>query len=310
MDRGGRFSRPLNSRPAPPSAAEFAAPSRTVLFLRRTLVRLSDQPRLRRAEFALLALLLVATGIYGAHRGGHIETLADALRGAGDSVAREAGFGISEVEVRGIGHLAREQVLREAGVTENSSLLLLDADRVRAQLKRNPWIAQASVRKLYPDRLEIEIEERTAFALWQRGGKLHLIARDGTVLESPVSEQRNDLLLVVGIGAEKRAGELIDLIGRFPLIAAELRAGILVAERRWNLRLKNGIDVRLPEEEPAVALARLTALQREKQILSRDLTMIDLRSPDRIAVGLSDEAAAARAAAEKQRPGKRKGADT
>ena len=73
-----------------------------------------------------------------------------------------------------------------------------------------------------------------------------------------------------------------------------LRASILVAERRWNLRLKNGLDVRLPETNVAQALERLVALDREKKLLSRDITAVDLRLPDRVTVRLSDAAAQAR----------------
>jgi cell division protein FtsQ len=73
-----------------------------------------------------------------------------------------------------------------------------------------------------------------------------------------------------------------------------LRASVMVAERRWNLRLTNGIDVRLPESDVRGALDRLMALDRDKKLLSRDITMIDLRLPDRVTVRLSDTAAAAR----------------
>jgi cell division protein FtsQ len=68
--------------------------------------------------------------------------------------------------------------------------------------------------------------------------------------------------------------------------------------------------VRLPELDPAGALARLVALDREQKILSRDVTVIDLRAPERVAVRLSNDAAEARAAALRSRLPKRKGEDT
>jgi cell division protein FtsQ len=78
-------------------------------------------------------------------------------------------------------------------------------------------------------------------------------------------------------------------------------AAVFVAERRWNLRLNSGIDVRLPEDDADVALLRLVSLDREKSLLSRDVTVIDLRLPDRVAVRLSDDAAQARDIAMKDR---------
>ena len=67
-----------------------------------------------------------------------------------------------------------------------------------------------------------------------------------------------------------------------------------MAERRWNLKLKNGVDVRLPEADVARALDTLAELDRDKHLISRDITAIDLRLPDRVSVHLSDDAAQAR----------------
>ena len=104
--------------------------------------------------------------------------------------------------------ISREEILERAGITAQTSLLLLDVDGVRAALKQDARVAEASVRKLYPDRLEIAIEEREGFARWQRAGKTHLIARDGTVLESDIGRKSIDLPLVVGAEAGRNWAEL------------------------------------------------------------------------------------------------------
>ena len=96
---------------------------------------------------------------------------------------------------------------------------------------------------------------------------------------------------------------------RYPNIRSEVRASILVANRRWNLKLKNGIDVRLPEAAAEQGLATLAALDRDKQILTRDITAVDLRLADRVTVRLSDSAAQAREDLIKGKKAKRKGGD-
>jgi cell division protein FtsQ len=268
------------------------------------LVRLSSRP-LRHSGIFLLALLFAATGGYGAARGGHADTLMIALRDAGDAAARSFGFGIVQVDIRGASILSRDELLRAASVTAQSSLLLLDPEGMRIALKRDPRIAEVTVHKFYPDRLDIVVEERQPFARWQRAGRTHLIARDGTVLRSDIASDGANLPLVVGSGAEKHAAAFVTLLDRSPAIRHEVRAGIFVAERRWNLRLRNGIDVRLPEEDPALALEQLVTLDKTVQLLSRDVSVIDLRVPERVSVSLSDEAAALR-----RKTQKRKGADS
>ena len=80
--------------------------------------------------------------------------------------------------------------------------MFLDVEDARERLKANPWIADANVMKLYPGELQIGIKEREAFALWQKDGRLSVIADDGTVLDTAVSPGMSRLPLVVG--AERR----------------------------------------------------------------------------------------------------------
>jgi cell division protein FtsQ len=69
---------------------------------------------------------------------------------------------------------------------------------------------------------------------------------------------------------------------------------MLINGRRWTLKLDNGLDIRLPQEDTEQALARLEALERSSRIIAKDLIAIDLRLPDRVVVRFSEEAAAAR----------------
>src|SRR5258705_38501 len=83
-----------------------------------------------------------------------------------------------------------------------------------------------------------------AFALWQRQGKVSVIAADGTVLAASVEPRLATLPFVVGNGAAAKARGFLAALDQYPAIRDSVRASILVGERRWNLRLKNGIDVR------------------------------------------------------------------
>jgi cell division protein FtsQ len=254
-------------------------------------------------------LLLAATLGYGAVAGQHVPSIISWFKDARDIGANSLGFRIAAVSLTGPKEVSREEVLTTAGVTGRASLLFLDADAARARLMANPWIADAAVLKLYPDRLQITITERLAFALWQKDGRVSVIAADGTVLQPFVEDRYLGLPLVVGAGAAPQAKDFLSIVDRYPDIRSVLRASILVAQRRWNLRLTNGIDVRLPETNVEGALDRLVALDREKKLLSRDITMVDLRLPDRVSVRLSDAAAQARDEALQANKKKKKAGD-
>jgi cell division protein FtsQ len=254
----------------------------------------------RHAGAVATLLLILASVVYGAVRSNRAGTVVDFFRDVRDGAAAAAGFAIATVAVSGEKHLSREEILAAAGVTPRSSLLFFDVADARVRLLTNPWIAEATVQKLLPDRLVISISERAAFALWQKGGRVGVIAADGTVLEPSVLPRYAGLPFVVGSGAETRAREFLALLDARPALRADVRASVLVAERRWNLRLKNGVDVRLPEFDVEQALDRLVALERDVKLTERDITAIDLRLADRVTVRLSDQAFQAREEAKKQ----------
>jgi cell division protein FtsQ len=278
---------------------------RFALSLDRVSNRLSRLPR----HVGLIAtILIIAAGSgYGAVLSGQADKIVDLFKDARDTAANAAGFNIAAVAVTGEKHLSREEILAAAGVTARTSLLFFDVADARARLLTNPWIAEATVQKFLPDRLAISISERAAFALWQKAGRVGVIASDGTVLGPYVLRRYVDLPLVVGIGAEVRAREFLAMLDRRPELRANVRACVLVAERRWNLRLKNGVDVRLPEFDVEQALDQLAALERDTKLSNRDITAIDLRLADRITVRLSDGALQAREEAAKKKLQKPKG---
>jgi cell division protein FtsQ len=267
----------------------------------------------RGAGSSAAALLLLASASYGAVKGGHVQDITAQVQDLCDQAANGTGLGISEIMLAGEHEVAREDILALAGITDRSSLLFLDAAQMRARLMTNPWIVEATVLKLYPGRLRIEIMERKPFALWQKGGQVSLIAADGIVLEPNVPARFASLPQVVGAGAGRAAQDFLGLIARYPDIARVVEASVLVAERRWNLHLKSGVEVLLPEREPERALMTLVDLDRTKKLLSRDIVAVDLRLSDRVTVRQSDAAAAAREQAfkdaEKAKKSKGKGSD-
>jgi cell division protein FtsQ len=310
MDGGGRFAGPLRKPRLGAVAGDRAARGRKLLALsgrigrhdggapqghRNRLLALMERLKPRGAGVAATVLILGGAAIFGMVRGGHVDELTSALRDARDALANSAGFRIASVTINGRKQLSQDEVLAIGGVTGRRSLLFLSAAEVRDRLKANPWIADATVLKLYPDRLSIDITERAAFALWQDERHVAVIADDGAVLEPFVAGHLTSLPLVVGKGAETHARDFLNVMAGYPHIRDGVKAIVFVGERRWNLRLASGIDVRLPETDVRAALDRLVKLDQDDQLLSRDIVAVDLRLPGRVTVRLSDEAARARA---------------
>src|SRR5450631_3016621 len=326
MDGGGRLARSQRS-PRPQTDLKAAAIGAVILLrewlgLRRAAVRPQqrEQPPHRliallerylphRAGVAATVLVLLGSAGFGIVRGGHVDELTSALSDTRNAIANSVGFRITAVAINGRKQLTQDEVLAIGGVTGRSSLLFLDAAGVRDKLKANAWIADAAVQKFYPGQLRIDIVERTAFSLWQQDGRLAVIAEDGAVLEPYVSRRFMSLPLVVGKGAETEAHDFLALLARYPQVNAATRAAVFVGERRWNLRLKDGLDIRLPEHDVGNALAALSKLDKDERLFSRDIVAVDMRLPERLTVQLSDDAAKARDELFKDKKPKKKAGD-
>lgn len=291
-------------RRTPPPVARRPAPSSNhplIVFIERRVPR-------RAGIFATVAILC-GSAMLGVVKGGHMEEVTTGLSDARNAVANAAGFRITGVAINGRKQLSQDEVLAIGGVNGRSSLLFLDAAVVRAKLMANPWIADATVLKFYPGTLQIDVTERSPFALWQEDGKVSVIAEDGAVLEPYVIKKFASLPLVVGKGAESHARDFLALLDRYPQIRPLVRAAVFVGERRWNLRLKNGLDIRLPEHDVGIALATLSKFDKEDKLFTRDIVAVDARLPDRLTVRLSEDAAKARDEMLKEKKPKRKAGD-
>ena len=244
-----------------------------------------SSPR-RAATTVVAAVLLVAVlgGSGWMWRSGLLDDCYRQAKTAAIAVSAHAGFRLREVLLVGREQVSREAVLAASELELGSPTLGLDAERISAKLERNRWIRRARVSTRLPDAVFIEIEERRPFALWQRDGRLRLIDHEGEVITDRQLYRYAHLPLVVARSEPERARPVLEMLGREPDLARRVRALIEVGGRRWNIRIDNGIDVRLPEAEPAAAWGELAQLDRRHALLARRISTIDLRIPSRIVV--------------------------
>ena len=325
MDGGRRLLRPVkegivNIRPSFPAFA--GVPTGTSLEPARLRLREGVRAR-RRSLFArfyglvvtpgfgsVLALaFLFCVGAYGSVAGGQYTDFVATHGALRDVIAKTFGFGLEAVTISGERELTEKEILAAAEIGPHSSLLFLDAIRVRNRLAALPLVKEASVTKLYPSRLLIEVEERRPFALWQKDGQVHVIASDGMSIDALRGSRFTELPLVVGDGANDRLDEYASLLESADDLRSRIRAGILVAKRRWTLKMTNGVEIALPEKDAQAAVALLAQLQRDSRILDKDVLSIDLRVKGRLVARISEEAAHTRAELFARKP-KAKGGQT
>lgn len=250
-------------------------PARTTLLLRR--IRKFLRP-IAWVSAATLVLLVIAGMLHSAAPGGSGATLRERLGNA----TGFAGLRVTHIEVKGR-HNTPEPLLRGAlGVHIGSAIFGFSVEQARKRIERLSWVDHATVERRLPGTIVVNLQERRPFAIWQHGGKFVLIDRNGQVVTNEDVAQFRQLPLVVGAGAPDGATNLLDALSTVPAIQQRVVASVRVGERRWNLLMKSGMTIELPEGHASAALQRLMDLQREHIVLDRPLSVIDMRLPDRV----------------------------
>ena len=255
-----------------------------------TSIRLArlGQDRVRGKWLALCALFLGGGVVYGAIVGGQTTKIYDALTGGIEHLAVASGFGVKRITVAGQLHATDAAITAALGAGPDTMMLNFDTDAAKARLEAVPWIRHAQVMRLLPSTLQVVVEERTPYAVWQNKGQTYVVDAEGVVLAPALREAYASLPLVVGEGAAKSAAELYDQLGAYPDLKQRLIAAIRVGDRRWTLKLASGLEIMLPDDNLGEALNSLAKLDAERGLLKRDIAAVDLRLLDRVSVRLRD----------------------
>ena len=246
------------------------------------------RPMWRRAWVAPLVAGVVmgslAGGSWWAYSSGNAAKGIEKVRWSAISATATMGFRVNEVMVSGRQQTEREILVKAINVARGAPILAFDIADAKRRVEALPWVRASTIERMLPDTILISIVERQPLALWQLDSKLHLIDAEGEVILNDGLENYSDLLMVVGNGAEIEATALIALIGTEPALMQQVKAATWIGGRRWNVHLKGDIVVRLPEDDAQSAWTRLAEYHKNHRVLDKNVTVLDLRIPDRLIV--------------------------
>ena len=199
-------------------------------------------------------------------------------------------FRLREVRVGGdLAHVTLEQVETIVRREVKGNFFTLDLARARAVFEKLPWVRKANVRRQWPDRLEVALEEHVPLARW---GNAALVNTQGEVFAAAYEGN-----LPLFVGPQTSVKEIAIQYGYFRRSLAaigQVPAQVQVSARRaWQIRLESGLTLELGRERIEQRLDRFIAVyDRTINRLQRKLDYVDLRYPNGFAVrihGLKDE---------------------
>lgn len=200
-------------------------------------------------------------------------------------------FPVRQIEVNGdLNHVTREQVEYIVRQELRGNFFTLDLNQARQAFEKLPWARNVNVRRRWPDRLEVTLEEHVALARW---GTVALVNTRGELFEAASDEQ-----LPQFAGPAGSEGEIARRYEEFGKVLAEtgLKPQQLVLTPRlaWQIRMNNGLTVEVGRDNAHERLARFASVYRQSlEPLGKKIEAVDLRYPNGFAVRVSGAVKAA-----------------
>ncbi len=272
---------PLRRRTAPsdPPARRDPAPSRWDYRYQRMMLTPVFRIGLR---FGLpLVLIAGAVALWAAKPDNRalVTAQAEALR---EMITTRPEFMVSGLEIVGA-QLALQQAIE--GLVEVEfpvSSFEIELDALRAAVGELTAVDAVTVRIRSGGTLEVAVVERVPVAVWRYVDGLRLIDNDGAMTGMILSRaDRADLPLIAGDGAKEYILEAIALFRAAAPVSDRVRGLVRMGERRWDMVLDRDQRILLPEDDPVAALQRVIALHEAQDMLSRDISVVDMRDAAR-----------------------------
>ena len=214
--------------------------------------------------------------------GGYVGLAGERVGAAIQNATVGVGLDIRRITAIGFDKTADADIVSAVGPVVGASIAHFDIHAARARVENLGWVRSAAVTRLWPNTIHVSIREREPAAVWQLSGNLHLIDPSGAVIDEVDVYEYSNLPLIVGAGAPESVADVLTALRSDPELWGEAAALVRVGERRWNLRLKSGADVKLPEDDVDGAVKTLARLQTAYGLLDRPLEYVDLRDPARL----------------------------
>ena len=153
-------------------------------------------------------------------------------------------------------------------------------DAINSRIASTPGVKNAATRRLANGNLTVRVQLYQAVAQWTDGEQYYPLSADGTIVNNPTTTRNPNTVVFRG----EVPNDISEITNTAHNLVGDLDYLEFIENRRWNLHTTGGITIMLPEKNPENAVASLITLNKNHQILSKDIKLIDMRDSSRILV--------------------------
>ena len=203
------------------------------------------------------------------------------------SISGAVGLVVDEVLVNGRQNTTKSSLLEALNVRLGEPILGLDLDVIQNRVVALPWVKTAQIQRQLPDRVVINLKERRPTGRWQRNGRLTLIDEDGVIIRKLSGDLFQHLPIIIGNDAPAKVKQVLPILKKEPELFRRVKALTFVGSRRWNVRVDDKIDIKLPEKQIDKAWSHLAAIEKGHKVLNDDVIAVDMRIIDQFIIKLT-----------------------
>lgn len=240
---------------------------------------------LKRAGVSVVAVLFIGWAVaWFILSDGHTAT-SNWINNQTLNITANAGFEIEEILVKGRVNTDADLLMALINVGQGDPIFLFNPQEAKTKIEEISWVESAHVERRLPNTIYIGLTEREPFALWHDDGVLSVIDMNGTVITKDKIAPFKKLMMIRGKGAAERAGAFLKTLSGEQALYAIIDHAELIDKRRWDLLLKDGKRVKLPEQDYAIAMRDIMKKHEQEDILGKEsITDIDARYKGRLIV--------------------------
>jgi len=160
----------------------------------------------------------------------------------------------------------------------NKSIFSVSLNKIKDKLSECDCVQDVRISRSMPDKLKVEVINQEPAAILQKDKRFYFITKTNNIMKIRNSENIDSLIIFTGKNSEEHALYLLGVLSVDANIFSQIDSVMRVGERRWDVRMKNGTEIKLPEKDPEIAWTRFLKLSQESdELRDNKAKIVDLR---------------------------------
>ena len=166
-----------------------------------------------------------------------------------DYLSENYDYKLQNVELNTLNYIDKSEIITFFESYYNNSIFLIPVEKILKKIEKEKWIKDIKIKSNYKDTLTITILEHNPKGILKKDGKFYVFNNKGEIIDiiNPNNRIFSDLIIFRGEKALDYSNPFLSSVPLF--LVKEISEVIYINDRRWDVLLKNGIKLKLKEDD-------------------------------------------------------------